>query len=108
MNFKLLLFLIISASFSTSLHSQSTVKITSTKQIYRSGEPIIVDFSTTSPLAEQSWVGLFKASIPRNRTTGYLQYIYTNSKTKGKFTFIHLNLLVTMNYVCLTMILKAN
>ncbi len=87
MKLKSIFFTLIFFSLGALSFAQSSAKIEADKEVYRIGEPITVDFNTTSPLAVKSWVGLFKKSVPRNSTTGYLEYFYTDAKKSKKYTF---------------------
>ena len=80
------LFLVCFLSYSLA-HSQIKYVIKPEKQQYHLGEKIKVYVATSSPLPENAWLGLFKATVPNGSTSGYESYQYVQGKTEITMEF---------------------
>ncbi|MCK8521994.1 OmpA family protein [Aquimarina sp. D1M17] len=85
LNFSIFLFILLSTT--NAIWSQRTITVSIEKTDYLTGEIIQSNFKTSSPLAQRSWIGLFKASTPHGNTSNYINYHYINEKTSASFDF---------------------
>jgi len=84
------LLITISILFSTYLYATPSIELSTDKPSYVSGEIVIVSFNSNQKLEKDAWIGFFKADVPNEATTKFIdyQYIYKNiTKKIGQYEF---------------------
>ncbi len=77
-------------SWTSGMHSEAfaqMVQVQLDTSIYRTGNAIELKYSTTSPLSETAWIGLFPKGIPAGSHSEYTTYQYVRQKIHEALEF---------------------